>query len=179
MSGRAALVSHSPCALCSKALINRAAEWGRLPCDSGADGPPVGAGILCPTQSMSVATCQPLQDADNRYRPVTYKTQKAWSVAWTGSDRRDRLPRNWYALRREVMALHGAVCHVCGMTGSDAIDHLRAGDDHSVANLAPIHQDVPPYCHREKSAHEGVAARARLRAQRTRPPERHPGMRED
>lgn len=100
-------------------------------------------------------------------------------MSWEGSDRAERLPADWSAVRADVMAAHGAVCHVCGLPGSDAVDHVRPGDDHSAANLAPIHQDVWPYCHRAKSAHEGVAARAELRAQRTRPVEKHPGMRED
>lgn len=100
-------------------------------------------------------------------------------MAWAGSDRRDRLPANWPALRRHAMRVHRGQCHVCGERGSDAVDHVRAGDDHSPDNLRPIHQDVPPYCHRTKSAGEGVAARAELRAQRARPVERHPGLRKD
>lgn len=73
------------------------------------------------------------------------------------------------------MALHRSVCHVCGMPGSDQVDHVRAGDDHSYSNLAPIHGDVWPHCHRYKSSREGVDARNALRAQRARPVERHPG----
>jgi 5-methylcytosine-specific restriction protein A len=97
-------------------------------------------------------------------------------MAWEASGRKERLPPDWPAIRRRVLRVHGGRCHVCGMGGSDAVDHVRAGDDHSLANLAPIHQDVAPYCHRAKSALEGVAAREALRAQRLRPREAHPGM---
>lgn len=70
------------------------------------------------------------------------------------------------------MALHAGMCHVCGMPGADQVDHVVPGDDHSLGNLAPIHDDP---CHRVKSAREGVTARAEIRAQRSRPIERHPG----
>lgn len=96
-------------------------------------------------------------------------------MAWQGSDRASRLPPDWPALCVRVMALHRTVCHVCGMPGSDQVDHVRPGDDHSLGNLAPIHGDVWPYCHRYKSAREGVAARVELRAQRARRNEKHPG----
>lgn len=53
------------------------------------------------------------------------------------------------------------------------VDHIRPGDDHSMSNL----QAVCAACHSQKSAREGNAARARLRALRLRPAEKHPGMR--
>jgi 5-methylcytosine-specific restriction endonuclease McrA len=52
------------------------------------------------------------------------------------------------------------VCHLCGHTGADAIDHViplaRGGSD-AVANKAPAHHDVPcptcgHRCNREKGA---------------------------
>jgi 5-methylcytosine-specific restriction protein A len=76
-----------------------------------------------------------------------------------------------------VLRLYGDVCHICGESGTDAVDHVEPGDDHSPENCRPIHQDVPPFCHRYKSAQEGVAARAARRAARFRAPERHPGSR--
>lgn len=102
---------------------------------------------------------------------------KAQVMAWDGSDRKSRLPPEWPAIRRKVMRIHRGRCHVCGMGGSDAVDHVTLGDDHSLSNLRPIHQDVAPYCHRTKSAQEGVDARGALRSLRMRPTERHPGMR--
>lgn len=96
-------------------------------------------------------------------------------MAWEHSDRKQRLPADWSTrIVPRVMRTHRRTCHVCGRTGADAVDHVIPGDDHRLSNLAPIHQDVPPYCHRTKSAHEGVAARAAIRQARTRPPEPHP-----
>lgn len=106
--------------------------------------------------------------------PVTIPlSDQGICMSWEGSDRSTRLPRDWPARCARVMALHRAVCHVCGMPGADQVDHVRPGDDHSLSNLAPIHEDP---CHRAKSAHEGVAARASLRGMRTRPTEQHPGQ---
>ena len=93
-------------------------------------------------------------------------------MAWEGSGRRERLPPDWPARCARVMALHRTVCHVCGMPGSDQVDHVQPGDDHSPGNLRPIHDDP---CHRQKSAREGVQARAELRGMRARPREQHPG----
>jgi 5-methylcytosine-specific restriction enzyme A len=98
-------------------------------------------------------------------------------MGWESSDRRQRLPSDWPARAAASMRTHNGVCHVCGQPGADAVDHIVPGDDHSPVNLAPIHQDVPPYCHRIKSAREGVQARAELRRRRTRPTEPHPGAR--
>jgi hypothetical protein len=96
-------------------------------------------------------------------------------MAWEHSDRNARLPADWAArIVPYVMHAHRRTCHVCHGPGADAVDHIRPGDDHSLANLAPIHQDVAPYCHRRKSAREGVDARTALRHARLRPAEPHP-----
>lgn len=96
-------------------------------------------------------------------------------MAWKGSDRRARLPADWATrIVPRVIRAHARRCHVCGGGGADAVDHIRRGDDHRLTNLAPIHQDVPPYCHREKTAREAVEARSAIRAARLRPPEPHP-----
>lgn len=96
-------------------------------------------------------------------------------MAWEGSDRKVRLPADWTTvIVPRVMRTHGGICHVCRDPGSDAVDHVVRGDDHSYANLRPIHQDVPPYCHRRKSSAEGLAAKLALRQARKRPPEPHP-----
>jgi 5-methylcytosine-specific restriction protein A len=94
---------------------------------------------------------------------------------WNNSDRKSRLPSDWHShLVPAVMARDRRVCHVCGGAGSDAVDHIVPGDNHDLSNLAPIHQDVWPYCHRYKTAGEAQQARAAIRALRTRPAEPHP-----
>lgn len=101
-------------------------------------------------------------------------------MAWEGSTRRARLPRDWHARRARIMRIHGRVCHICGGPDADTVDHVRRGDDHSDDNLRPVHDRVPPHCHRRKSSSEGgaaagAAARARA-ASRFRPKEAHPGL---
>jgi 5-methylcytosine-specific restriction protein A len=99
------------------------------------------------------------------------------SGGWQGSNRRARLPTDWAERCAQVRARDRGVCYVCGQPGADAVDHKNPGDDHRLTNLGQIHQDVPPYCHRTKSAREGNAARAAIRAKRHRPREAHPGQR--
>lgn len=96
------------------------------------------------------------------------------SGGWASSNRRQRLPANWTStIVPRILARDGRICHVCKGPGADAVDHKLRGDDHSDANLAAIHDRVPPHCHRTKSAREGVNARD----QANRPPEPHPGLR--
>ena len=102
------------------------------------------------------------------------------SGQWANSTRRARLPKSWHAQRQRILRIHKRICHVCGGPGSDSVDHVVQGDDHSDDNLRPIHQDVPPYCHRGKSAREGAGAsaeqRRRIVALRKRKEETHPGL---
>jgi 5-methylcytosine-specific restriction protein A len=96
------------------------------------------------------------------------------SGGWKDSDRLERLPPGWNTVvRPAVFALYGDKCHWCGLGGSDGVDHLEPGDDHSLRNLRPIHDDP---CHRQKSAREGVEARAKRRAESRMPTETHPGL---
>lgn len=97
-------------------------------------------------------------------------------MAWAGSTRRHRLPPHWADTVARILRRDHRICHICGRPGADAVDHVIPGDNHDDTNLAAIHQDLPPYCHRTKSAQEGVAAR-RLRPTEKRPRERHPGLR--
>ena len=90
-------------------------------------------------------------------------------MTWTGSTRRDRLPKNWAALRRYVLERDQFMCYVCRLGGADEVDHVQAGDNHHETNLAAIHS-VP--CHRRKTIEEREAKRFK----RTRPTERHPGL---
>lgn len=93
---------------------------------------------------------------------------------WVGSTRAQRLPEDWPQRKAAVWARDGDTCWWCKAPGADAIDHKQRGDDHSLENLAPIHHNVPPYCHRPKSSAEGNAARWKFR--QSRDPEPHPGL---
>lgn len=98
------------------------------------------------------------------------------SGQWAGSNRRNRLPKNWPAIRSRILKRDGRICHVCQQPGADGVDHVIPGDDHSDANLKAIHHNVAPYCHRRKSSSEGGQAARAKRIPRKRPPERHPGL---
>lgn len=78
-----------------------------------------------------------------------------------GTNRKERLPSDWATRRQIILKRHKTICHVCGETGADAVDHIIPGDDHSFENLRPIHQNVAnswgEYCHRTKTAKEGGA----------------------
>ncbi|MEU0937591.1 HNH endonuclease [Embleya sp. NPDC005971] len=93
---------------------------------------------------------------------------------WTDSTRRTRLPSDWPARCAAVYARNGRTCHVCGLDGANQIDHIEPGDDHSLDNLAPIHDDP---CHRAKSSAEGRRAAAARRAEGRYPEEPHPSHR--
>ena len=79
--------------------------------------------------------------------------------AWQGSTRRARLPKDWNTRRLVVLKRDQGICHLCGRPGSDTVDHVIAGDDHSLTNLRAVHQNVEPYCHRYKSSTEGHEAK--------------------
>lgn len=94
---------------------------------------------------------------------------------WADSNRRQHLPTDWDTRRRRILHRDRHICWICGQPGADAVDHITPGDNHTDTNLAAIHQDVAPYCHRTKSSKEGVMARQR-RPTEKRPRERHPGL---
>lgn len=72
--------------------------------------------------------------------------------------RNERLPEGWNYIRDEAFRVYGTICHICGESGADSIDHLINNDDNSLENLRPAHQNVEPYCHRTKTAEEGHAS---------------------
>ena len=102
---------------------------------------------------------------------------------WIGSARRDRLPANWAALRRQRLELDGFRCQrllpsgvICGALATD-VDHIQAmTDDHSLDALRSL---CGPH-HRAKSGTEGGHASGqqakRRAALKYREPERHPGI---
>lgn len=79
---------------------------------------------------------------------------------WQGSTRRTRLPNDWRTRRLVVLKRDKGICYICGNEGADTVDHIKPGDDHSLTNLAAVHDRVPPHCHRAKSSKEGNEAQA-------------------
>lgn len=98
-------------------------------------------------------------------------------MAWSTSDRRLRLPKNWQAIRRQVIRRDRGRCqaiiHAPGCDGvGTEVDHIIPGDNHDLSNL----ELLSTQCHKAKTARESAqrnAARARLRL---RPVEQHPGL---
>lgn len=99
-------------------------------------------------------------------------------MAWATSDRKSRLPSNWAYLRKLVLERCGGRCEVLKKDGSRCrdkatdVDHVKPGDDHSLANL----RGICSWHHARKSALEGVEAKRERDAILYRKPEIHPGI---
>lgn len=97
-------------------------------------------------------------------------------MAWSTSDRRQRLPADWPKIRRQVKARAGGKCQAtqhtpqCNGTGTDA-DHIQQGDNHSLDNL----QWLSEPCHKAKTARETAARNKRNAKLKRKPKEQHPG----
>jgi len=87
---------------------------------------------------------------------------------WQGSTRRERLPSDWGTRRLIVLRRDKGICYLCGGSGADTVDHIVPGDDHSLTNLAAVHDRIAPHCHRAKSSKEGQQAQAANRVRRRR-----------
>lgn len=99
-------------------------------------------------------------------------------MAWDGSTRRARLPKNWPAIRRRIIRRDEGRCTAlysdgrrCDLPGTD-VDHVIPGDDHTEANL----QLLCPWHHTHKSSSEGGTAAALTRASVHRRPSTHPAL---
>jgi 5-methylcytosine-specific restriction endonuclease McrA len=68
--------------------------------------------------------------------------------------RRNGSTRRGRAQNARILAASD-VCHICGQSGADAVDHVvalaRGGAD-TLDNKRPAHHDVPPFCNRVKGA---------------------------
>ncbi|MFC4494925.1 HNH endonuclease [Streptomyces ovatisporus] len=98
---------------------------------------------------------------------------------WSSSDRKARLPSNWAKLRLRVLRRDGYRCMHIEITGSrctaDAtdVDHIKAGDDHSMTNLQSLCREH----HQVKTQQEAQAGRRRGADSRAKYPKaKHPGM---
>lgn len=76
--------------------------------------------------------------------------------------RKDRLPKNWVALRQQVLRRDNYVCYLCGEQFADGVDHILPNDDNSLDNLRAVHDKTAPFCHRKKTAQEAVQAKKNL-----------------
>lgn len=89
---------------------------------------------------------------------------------FTSSDRKSRLPNNWNSLRKIVMQRDKGVCYFCGEAGADGVDHVIAGDDHSLQNLKAIHHWVEnsrgEKCHFIKTSREQAEQKQNNKIQR-------------
>jgi hypothetical protein len=92
-------------------------------------------------------------------------------MAWSSSNRRERLPANWDQLVAKVQARANGKCEAkvhapgCDETGSEC-DHIEQGDDHSLTNL----QWLSTACHARKTRLDNGLPKRLAMA-----PERHPG----
>lgn len=101
---------------------------------------------------------------------------------WAGSDRRQRLPKDWPRIRNHVLKRDGRRCterdpdtgRRCDELATE-VDHIVPGDNHDPSNLRSLCE----WHHRSKSSREGAQARNRIRAknaQRFKRTEQHPGL---
>lgn len=98
-------------------------------------------------------------------------------MAWSTSDRAQRLPPDWWRIRAQVKARARGQCEWvldngtrCTQPGTDA-DHVARGDAHHLANLQWL---CHPH-HKVKTAAENRDATAQRARLRQRPTESHPG----
>ncbi|MFF1919701.1 HNH endonuclease [Streptomyces sp. NPDC058221] len=100
---------------------------------------------------------------------------------WSNSTRKQRLPRNWAALRRRVIRRDGGQCTArysdgrrCELPGVD-VDHIipdSLGGSDDMDNLALI----CTWHHAQKSSSEGGTAAALKRKSIQRPTSTHPAL---
>jgi 5-methylcytosine-specific restriction enzyme A len=91
-------------------------------------------------------------------------------MAWSSSDRRKRLPKDWPATRKRVLIRDRYQCVKCGGPANQ-VDHIvpsGSDDDDNLQSLCEEH-------HNQKSSAEGHAALRKLRAMVKGTPERPPG----
>lgn len=100
-------------------------------------------------------------------------------MAWTTSDRRKRLPKDWESrIRPRILRRDGGRCTAvftdgrrCSARATD-VDHIIPGDDHSDDNLRAL----CGWCHKTKSSSEGGMAAGQRAARQARPTAQHPAL---
>lgn len=99
-------------------------------------------------------------------------------MAWETSDRRSRLPSDWWRRVMAVKERDGGRCtwklpsgKRCPRPGTD-VDHKRNDDNHDLSNL----QLLCRHHHDKKTGREAVFGRRPKKTGPRRKPERHPGL---
>jgi 5-methylcytosine-specific restriction endonuclease McrA len=98
-------------------------------------------------------------------------------MAWEGSTRRERLPKDWPKIRRRIIRRDKSCVWPmsdgtkCSAEGTD-VDHIIPGDDHSEENLRLLCK----WHHQKKSSSEGGRAAALTRVTINRPKPTHPAL---
>ena len=94
-------------------------------------------------------------------------------MAWQPhSQRHDTLPRNWAAVRRQVLTRDKHRCTLNGphcTSTATHVDHIGPPDNHTPTNLRAACQP----CHMRRTQTQSITARPN----RKRPTETHPGIR--
>lgn len=87
---------------------------------------------------------------------ATYRSwcRKHMPEPYQGSDRSERLPKDWEQRRRYILRRDNFICYLCGGKGADGVDHVIPNDDDSYDNLKAVHDKVSPFCHRKKTAND-------------------------
>jgi 5-methylcytosine-specific restriction protein A len=77
---------------------------------------------------------------------------KAHEVQYKVVTRRDRLPADWNTRRIVVLNRDKYICYLCDDDSVKAtdVDHVVAGDDHSLTNLKAAHR----WCHQVKTGND-------------------------
>jgi len=97
--------------------------------------------------------------------------------AWEGSNRKSRLPADWWRLRQVVLKRCEGRCEWvedgkrCRSDATD-VDHILAGDDSSLANL----QGLCNHHHLVKTGRDVQAAQKKRKALGRLPEEPQPGV---
>lgn len=95
---------------------------------------------------------------------------------WGSSDRRQELPPSWHQIRQRILRRDNYKCQINGphcAGQATEVDHIVRGTNHEETNL----QAACRPCHARKTSRELLDVQRRMRAQRLRPQERHPGKR--
>ena len=104
------------------------------------------------------------------------------SRGWKGSQRKEELPKDWPAIRAEVLERDGERCtwkmHTgrrCSQKATD-VDHVGDKHDHGTKGNRPNLRSLCAHHHLQHTAQQAGDAASARKARSNRPPEEHPGL---